>query len=41
MTKIADLGDDTYGYIAGQGSSYIVNAIMASTDAERKWLNPN
>ena len=38
MTKIADLGDDTYGYIAGQGSSYIVNAIMASTDAGKKMV---
>ena len=39
MTKIADLGDDTYGYIAGQGSSYIVNAIMASTDAGKKMVD--
>ena len=38
MTKIADLGDDAYGYIAGQGSSYIVNAIMASTDAGKKMV---
>ena len=31
-------GDDAYGYIAGQGSSYIVNAIMASTDAGKKMV---
>ena len=29
MTKISALNDGTYGYIGGQGSSYIVNSIMA------------
>ena len=42
MTKIADLGDDTYGYIAGQGSSHIVECNLWPLQMqERKWLNPN
>lgn len=38
MEKIRELNDGSYGYIAGQGSSYIVNAIMASTESGRKML---
>ena len=38
MTKIASLNDGTYGYIGGQGSSYIVNSIMASTKSGKKML---
>ncbi len=38
MKKIRDLNDGSYGYIAGQGSSYIVNVIMASTDNGKKML---
>ena len=38
MTKIAGLGDESYGYIAGQGSGCIINAIMASTDAGKKMV---
>ena len=32
------LDEDVYGYIAGQGSSYIVNTVMASTDEGKKML---
>lgn len=35
MAKIRELGDGSYGYIAGQGSANIVNAVMASSDAGR------
>ena len=38
MEKIRALDEDVYGYIAGQGSSYIVNTVMASTDAGKKML---
>lgn len=38
VAKIQALNDDSYAYIAGQGSSYIVNAVMASTDAGRALL---
>ncbi|MFC2470367.1 ABC transporter substrate-binding protein [Lachnoanaerobaculum gingivalis] len=38
MTKISALNDGTYGYIGGQGSSYIVNSIMASTENGKKML---
>lgn len=38
MAKVREAGDDTYGYIAGQGSRYIVNAIMASSEAGKKML---
>ena len=38
MTKIAGIGDESYGYIAGQGSGCIINAIMASTDAGKKMV---
>lgn len=38
MAKIRDLGDGSYGYIAGQGSSYVINAVMASTENGRKML---
>lgn len=38
MTKISALDDGTYGYIGGQGSSYIVNSIMASTENGKKML---
>lgn len=38
MAKIRELGDGTYGYIAGQGSGNIVNSIMASSEAGRKML---
>ena len=39
MEKIRALDEDVYGYIAGQGSSYIVNTVMASTDAGKKMLD--
>lgn len=38
MAKIRDLNDDSYGYIAGQGSSYVINAVMASTETGKKML---
>lgn len=38
MKKIQDLGDGSYGYIAGQGSSVMMNAIMASSEAGKKML---
>ena len=38
MEKIRALDEDVYGYIAGQGSSYIVNTVMASTDEGKKML---
>lgn len=38
MAKIRDLKDDSYGYIAGQGSSYVINAVMASTESGKKML---
>jgi raffinose/stachyose/melibiose transport system substrate-binding protein len=38
MAKISALGDGSYAYIAGQGSSYIVNAVMASTEDGQKML---
>ena len=38
MEKICALDEDVYGYIAGQGSSYIVNTVMASTDEGKKML---
>ena len=36
--KIRALDEDVYGYIAGQGSSYIVNTVMASTDEGKAML---
>ena len=38
MAKIRELGDGSYGYIAGQGSSFIINAVMASSENGRKML---
>lgn len=38
MEKIRTLDEDAYGYIAGQGSSYVVNTIMASTEAGKAML---
>lgn len=38
MAKIRDLNDGSYGYIAGQGSSYIINAVLASTETGREML---
>lgn len=38
MSKITALGDGSYAYIAGQGSSYIINAVMASTENGQKML---
>lgn len=38
MEKIRALDEDAYGYIAGQGSSYVVNAIMASTEEGKAML---
>lgn len=38
MTKVKDLGDGSYGYIAGQGSNYILSAIMASSENGKKML---
>ena len=32
MDKVHELGGDTYGYAAGQGSRYIINAVLASTE---------
>lgn len=33
MDKVNALGDGSYGYIAGQGSLFMMNAMMASSDA--------
>lgn len=38
MEKIRALDEEAYGYIAGQGSSYVVNAIMASTEEGKAML---
>lgn len=38
MTKISALNDGSYGYIGGQGSSYIINSVMASTESGKKML---
>lgn len=38
MKKVQALNDGSYGYIAGQGSSYILNAVMASTEEGKKML---
>lgn len=38
MSGIRDLNDDSYGYIAGQGSSYIINSIMASSETGKEML---
>lgn len=38
MDKINAQGDGTYGYIAGQGSRQIVNAIMGSTEKGKEML---
>lgn len=35
MDKVNALGDGSYGYIAGQGSLFMMNAMMASSDAGR------
>lgn len=35
MEKVREIGDGTYGYAAGQGSSFIVNAILASSEEGR------
>lgn len=36
MQKIRDLNDGSYGYIAGQGSTYILNTHMALSETGRK-----
>lgn len=38
MDKVNALGDGSYGYIAGQGSLFMMNAMMASTEAGRTLL---
>lgn len=38
MDKVNALGDGSYGYIAGQGSLFMMNAMMASTEAGRELL---
>jgi len=38
MEKIRTLDDGSYGYIAGQGSSYIFNTVMASTEEGKAML---
>lgn len=38
VTKIKGLGGDDYGYIAGQGSSFALNAMMAQSDQGRKMI---
>lgn len=38
MDKVHELGGDTYGYAAGQGSRYIINAVLASTEEGRELL---
>lgn len=38
MEKIRTLDEDVYAYIAGQGSSYVVNTIMASTEEGKAML---
>ncbi len=38
MAKIRALNDGSYGYIAGQGSSKMVNAVLASTEAGREMI---
>lgn len=38
MAKIREAGGDAYGYIAGQGSRYIINVIMASSENGKKML---
>lgn len=35
MEKVREIGDGTYGYAAGQGSSFIINAILASSEEGR------
>ncbi len=36
MEKVRAIGDGTYGYAAGQGSSFIINAILASSEEGRE-----
>lgn len=38
MTKISDMNDGSYGYIAGQGSGYIVDTVMATTENGKKMM---
>lgn len=38
MDKVNGLGDGSYGYIAGQGSLFMMNAMMASSDAGKAFL---
>lgn len=38
ISKISALSDGSYAYIAGQGSSYIVNTVMASTEKGQEML---
>lgn len=38
MDKVRELGGDTYGYAAGQGSIIMFNAMLASTEEGRKLL---
>ena len=39
MDKVHELGGDIYGYAAGQGSRYIINAVLASTAAKLDQAN--
>lgn len=38
MEKVRALDDGTYGYAAGQGSSFIMNAILGSTEEGREMI---
>lgn len=38
MDQVNALGDGTYGYIAGQGSSVMMNAMLASTENGKKMI---
>ena len=38
MDKVHELGGDIYGYAAGQGSRYIINAVLGSTEEGRLLL---
>lgn len=38
MDKVNALGDGSYGYVAGQGSLFMLNAMMASTEEGRSLL---
>ena len=38
MNKVNGLGDGSYGYIAGQGSSVMLNAVLASSENGKKMI---